>query len=156
MLFMDGDTLMGQAFDADRLELRGQAFVVEPRLGRSSLGNGAVSVSGAGILAYAATLSESGRLTWFDRGGNPSGTVGPPADYIDFRLSPDQTRLAASQADLRTGQPDIWLTDLALGNPAPFTFGPYFNLSSVWSPDGTRIMFRTAPTGGPTAIFSKS
>jgi Tol biopolymer transport system component len=156
LLFMDGDTLMGQAFNLERLELSGQAFVVEGHIGRASLGNGAVSVSGAGILAHAATLSEPGRLIWFDRAGNPTGTVGPPGDYIDFRLSPDQTRMAASQADLRTGQPDIWVTDLALGNPAPFTFGPYFNLSPVWSPDGARIMFRTTPNGGPTEIYSKS
>jgi hypothetical protein len=26
VLFLDGDTLMGQTFDAERLELRGQAF----------------------------------------------------------------------------------------------------------------------------------
>src|SRR5262249_52740825 len=56
ILFMDGDTLMGQAFDAERLELRGQAFVVEGQVGLSSVTSGAASVSAAGILAHAGTL----------------------------------------------------------------------------------------------------
>jgi hypothetical protein len=39
---------MGQAFDAERLALRGQAFLVEGGVGRSSSGNGSYSVSGTG------------------------------------------------------------------------------------------------------------
>ena len=99
VLFLDGDTLMGQAFDAERLELRGQAFVVEGGIGRSSTGGGSYSVSGTGTLAYAGTLSTPGRPTWFDRGGNPSDSAASLGDYTDFRLSPDQTRLAASVVD---------------------------------------------------------
>jgi len=126
LLFMDGGTLMGQRFDAEHLELRGQPFVLEEHVGLSSIPTGAFSVSGVGILALAGMLSEVGRLTWVDRGGNPSGQVGPPGNYMDFRLSPDQTRLAASRIDVKTGKADIWLTNLALGNPAPFTFGGFF------------------------------
>src|SRR5262249_32077201 len=125
-------------------------------VGLSSVPSGAVSVSSAGILAHATTLSQSGRLTWFDRGGNPSGTVNPPGDYIGFGLSPDQTRLAASLIDVKTGAPDIWLTDLALGNPAPFTFGGFFNSEPVWSHDGARIIFRTFRSAGFAEFYSKS
>ena len=111
VLFLDGDTLMGQAFDAERLELRGQAFVVEGGVGRSSTGAGSYSVSGTGTLAYAGILSIPGRLTWFDRRGTSSDSVGSLGDYTDFRLSPDETRLAASVADPKTGFLDIWITD---------------------------------------------
>jgi len=157
MLFLDGDTLMGQAFDAERLELQGQAFLVEGGIGRSSTGSGSYSVSGTGTLAYAGTLSTPGRLTWFDRGGNPSESTGSPGDYTDFRLSPDQTRLAASLADPKTGFPDIWITDLTRGSSAPFTFGPAINSTPVWAPDGARIMFRTnSSTGGMTEFNAKS
>jgi eukaryotic-like serine/threonine-protein kinase len=156
MLFLDGDTLMGQAFDAERLELRGEAFLVEGGVGRSSLGTGSYSVSGTGTLAYAGTLSTPGRLTWFDRGGHPSDSVGSLSDYIDFRLSPDQTRLAASLADPKTGFPDIWIMDLTRGSSSPFTFGPSVNASPVWSPDGTRVMFRTSRTGGLSEFWAKS
>ena len=67
LLFLDGDTLLGQRFDAERLELRGQSFLVAGRVGRSSNGYGAVSASRGGTLAYGGTNSPSGRLTWFDR-----------------------------------------------------------------------------------------
>jgi len=156
VLFLDGDTLMGQAFDAERLELRGQAFVVEGGVGRSSTGSGSYSVSGTGTLAYAGTLSTPGRLTWFDRGGTLSESAGPPGDYTDFRLSPDQTRLAASVVDPKTGFPDIWIMDLTRGGSAPFTFGPSINASPVWAPDGARIIFRTSRTGGLTEFYAKS
>ena len=156
VLFLDGDTLMGQAFDAERLELRGQAFVVEGGVGRSSSGAGSYSVSGTGTLAYAGTLSTPGRLTWFDRGGNPSESAGSVGDYTEFRLSPDQTRLAASLVDPKTGFPDIWITDLTRGGSAPFTFGPTFNASPVWAPDGARIIFRTNRTGGMAEFYAKS
>ena len=156
LLFLDGDTLMGQAFDADRLELSGQAFVVERGVGRSSTGAGSYSVSRTGTLAYAGTLSIPGQLTWFDRGGTPSESVGSLGDYPDFRLSPDQTRLAASLADPKTGFPDIWITDLTRRGSAPFTFGPATNASPVWAPDGARVMFRTTRGGGVTEFYAKS
>jgi eukaryotic-like serine/threonine-protein kinase len=156
VLFLDGDTLMGQAFDVERLELKGQAFVVERGVGRSSTGSGSYSVSGTGTLAYAGTLSTPGRLTWFDRSGTPSGTAGPPGDYTDFRLSPDQSRLAASLVDPKTGLPDIWIMDLTRGVSAPFTFGPAVNASPVWAPDAARIIFRTTRAGGLTEFYGKS
>ena len=108
------------------------------------------------MLAYAGALSTPGRLTWFDRGGNPSESVGSLGDYTDFRLSPDQTRLAASLADPKTGFPDIWITDLTRGSSAPFTFGPAVNASPVWAPDGARIIFRTSRTGGMDEFYAKS
>ena len=37
VLFVDGDTLLGQAFDADRLELKGQPFFVAEHVGRNTL-----------------------------------------------------------------------------------------------------------------------
>jgi serine/threonine protein kinase/Tol biopolymer transport system component len=156
VLFLDGDTLMGQAFDAERLELRGQAFLVEGGVGRSSMGSGSYSVSGTGTLAYAGALSTPGRLTWFERNGNPSVSAGSPGDYTDFRLSSDQTRLAASVADPKTGFPDIWITDLTRGSSAPFTFGPLVNASPTWAPDGARIIFRTTRAGGLNEFYAKS
>ena len=156
MLFLDGDTLIGQAFDAERLELRGQPFLVEGGVGRSSTGSGSYSVSGTGTLAHAGTLSTPGRLTWVDRGGNPSDSAGSLGDYTDFRLSPDQTRLAASAVDPKTGFPDIWITDLTRHSSAPFTFGPTLNASPVWAPDGARIIFRTTRAGGLAEFYVKS
>jgi dipeptidyl aminopeptidase/acylaminoacyl peptidase len=156
LLFLDRDTLVAQGFDVDRLELKGQAVALEGHVARASIGNGAYSASSNGIVAYAGTLAGTTALTWFDRGGNPLGSIGAIGDYTDFRLSPDGARLAASLADPRTGYPDIWLMDLDRGNSAPFTFGPAVNASPVWSPDGARLIFRTTRKGGLTELYGKS
>ena len=67
-----------------------------------------------GIIAYADTLLQNGRLSWIDRRGNMLVSTGPPeGDYIDFRLSPDEKRLAVSLVDPKTNIVEIWLTDLA-------------------------------------------
>ena len=76
LLFLDGQTLRGQAFDAERLELNGPPFTIAADVGVSSSGLGAFSVSGAGVLAYSGTLSKFSRLTWFDRSGREAGTIG--------------------------------------------------------------------------------
>jgi hypothetical protein len=45
LLFVDGDTLMGQAFDAERLELAGRPFLVAEHAGRNSAYMSAASAS---------------------------------------------------------------------------------------------------------------
>ena len=69
MLYVDGDTLLGQVFDAAHLELRGEPFTVAEHVGRSTGFNIGASASGTGMLAYAAAVLQTGRLTWFDRAG---------------------------------------------------------------------------------------
>jgi Tol biopolymer transport system component len=147
VLYLDGDSLMGQRFDADRLELIGQPFTVVGQVGHSTTGQVAVSVSAAGTLTYAGAGLQIGRLTWFERGGNRADAALPEGDYSDFRLSPDEKRLAASMVNPKTGQPEIWMTDIDRGNSSKFVFGSTLNSSVVWSPDGTRLLFRTNRNG---------
>jgi Tol biopolymer transport system component len=147
LLWLNSDMLVGQLFDADRLELTGQPFTVAERVGHATAGDVAVSVSAAGALAHAAAFLRRGRLTWFDRSGHALDSTGVEGDYTDFRLSPDDTRLAASLIDPKTIYPDIWLTDLATGRTYQSTFGPMINASPVWSPDGARLVFRTNRNG---------
>ena len=69
LLFVDGSTLFGQRFDAKRLELDGEPFLVAEHVGRNTAFMGAVSTSRTGIIAYADTILQNGRLTWMDRRG---------------------------------------------------------------------------------------
>ena len=149
LLFLDGDTLLAQPFDSDRLVLSGQPTPIQAHVGRSSRGNGAVSASRTGTIAYASATLRTGFLTWFDRSGTMLSTVGPGGehDYADFRLSGDDKRLAASLVDPKLGVPDIWLFDLTRGGGSRLTFGPALNAAPVWSPQGDRIAFRTNRKG---------
>jgi eukaryotic-like serine/threonine-protein kinase len=149
LLFLDGDTLVSQAFDTDRLELAGQPVPIAARVGRSGRGNGVFSASSAGTLAFAGVTLVPGSLTWFDRKGTRVGVVGPDGehDYSDFRLSPDESRLAASLVDSKRAIMNIWLTDLIRGGTSPFALDTAINATPVWSPDGQRIAFRTNRRG---------
>jgi serine/threonine protein kinase/Tol biopolymer transport system component len=155
LLYLEGDTLLGQEFDGEHLEVRGQPFTVAEQVGCSTGFNIAVSASSTGMFAYAAAILRLGRLTWFDRAGNSTGSVGPEGDYPDFRLSPNGDTLAVSLADPKLWNPDIWLTDLTRGSQSRITSGSALNASSVWSPDGTRILFRTNRNGA-TELYEKS
>jgi dipeptidyl aminopeptidase/acylaminoacyl peptidase len=146
---------MAQAFDAARLETKGHPFFVAEHAGHSSAFYGAVSASRAGPLAYAGTISQNGRLTWFDRGGTVLGKVGPDGDYSDFRLSPDEKSLAASLVDGKTGTIDIWMNDLDRNNTTRFSSERFVSASPVWAPDGSRLVYRSYQTG-LVALYQRS
>jgi Tol biopolymer transport system component/predicted Ser/Thr protein kinase len=147
LLFAEGGTLLAQAFNANRLEVSGQPFLVAEHVGRSSGFDSAVSASRAGVVAYAGIISQRGRLTWFDRGGSVLGSAAQPDDYSDFRLSPDARSMAASLVDEKTGIIDIWIRDLGRSSASRFAFGRVLSASPVWSPDGAQIAFRTIRNG---------
>ncbi len=148
VLFVDGNRLLGQAFDRDRLELKGQPFFIAEHVGRSTSFMSGASASLTGVVAYAPPIAQNGRLTWIDRRGNPVGSIGTAeGDYTDFRLSPDETHLAASLVDLKTNAVDIWITDLARGSKSRVDSGGGVTAGAVWSPDGTRLVFRSNRTG---------
>jgi Tol biopolymer transport system component len=155
LLYLDDDVLTARVFDAGRLEVSGQPLAVAERVAGSSGGHPVVSVSDNGTLAYAGAFVQIGRLAWFDRGGKTLDSVGPEGDYLDFRLSPDDQRLAATLLDRKVGSPDIWLTDLARGSTSRFTLDPLIDASAIWSPDGARIVFRTNRRG-QLEFFQKS
>jgi serine/threonine protein kinase len=150
LLFVRGDTLLAQAFDAGRLELSGQPFFVAEHVGRSTSFLSGVSASLTSTIAYAPLIGRKGRLTWLDRRGTPSGLVATPqGEYTDFRLSPDETRLAVSIGDPKTNVVDIWITDLARGTSSRVVSDGVGAVTAavIWSPDGTRLAFRSNRTG---------
>jgi Tol biopolymer transport system component len=155
LLYVDGDTLLGQAFDAARFEFKGEPITVAEHVGRSTGFNIGASASGTGMLAYAAAMLQRGRLTWFDRAGNSLNSVGVEGDYSDFRLSPNGQTLAVSLVDPKAWNPDIWLIDLMRGGPSRFTVGSALSAAPVWSPDGVRIVFRSNRSG-QTELYVKS
>jgi Tol biopolymer transport system component len=156
LLFLEGKTLVARHFDLDRYELGDETLMVAEGIGSASSGLGAFSVSESGVLAYTASLSKINRLTWFDREGKQIGSIDPDAEYIDVRLSPDDTRLAVSRVNPDTGASDIWMHDLARRDWSQFTFGPRVNAGPLWSPDGRTILFRTTRRGGTAEFYQKS
>ena len=155
LLFRREAMLMAQKFDATRMELSGDPFLVAEQIGFDGITyQTLVSASDQGVLAYQSLGAGKTQLVWFDRADKKLGVVGVPGDYSDLSLSADDKRLVFSQVDPNTGNSDIWLMDLAGGSPSRFTFDTSVDFAPVWSPDGERIVFASLREGAPN-LFQK-
>jgi Tol biopolymer transport system component len=92
--------------------------------------------------------SGSRQLTWFDRSGRSSGSLGAPGSYTTLSVSPDGKRVAFGLADTAQNNTDIWVHDLTQGTIIRFTSNPAVDDMPVWSPDGTRIVWSSRREGG--------
>jgi serine/threonine protein kinase/Tol biopolymer transport system component len=149
LLFLRGTTLMAQPFDARRLVLAGDAFPIAEQIqvqNATGPGFGLFSASSSGVLAYQTGAGTTAtQLVWFDRTGKQIGTLGDSATYADLELAPDEKRASISISDGQ--QRDIWAYDVARGLRTRITFDPADELSSVWSPDGSRLVFNSRRKG---------
>jgi Tol biopolymer transport system component len=142
LLYLREGTLMAQAFDPERGQLKGdQPHRVADRVGRAGdFIHNTFDASENGILIYR-TNSEANekRLTWFDRTGKNQGATGEVRDYWDVRLSPDGQKLASTAGNLNS---EIWVDDLARAVRMRLTIEPNADHGvPVWSPGGNRIAF---------------
>jgi len=150
LLFVRGTTLMAQPFDMRHLALTGEAFPIAEQIQvlSANLGSGVFSASLNGVLAYqAGTVTGGYRLAWFDRTGKQVSVLGDLATYTDLELSPDAKRASVGVRDQTRRMGDIWLYDVARGLRTRFTFDPADELTSIWSPDGSRIVFNSRRKG---------
>lgn len=146
LLFARDTTLLAQPFDASKLQLNGEPFpVVEQVTFSAGIGYSNFSVSENGTMVFWSGSATNRQLAWFDRSGKQLSSVGPPGEYNDVVLSPDEKR-AALQRDDGTNS-DIWLMDLTRGVPLRFTFNAALEDDPVWSPDGSLIVFNTSRDG---------
>jgi serine/threonine protein kinase/Tol biopolymer transport system component len=141
LVFPREGTLMAQRFDARSLRAIGDAVPVSENLNMGGA-SGNFSVSAAGTIAFASSNTrDQSQLVWYDRNGRRLGDAGPPAQYQDFSLSPDNTQLAMSLVDNTKGTQDIWVRQLASGITSRLTFDPNDEINPIWSPDGRRIAY---------------
>ncbi|HTW63969.1 MAG TPA: protein kinase [Bryobacteraceae bacterium] len=141
LLWMRGSTLVAQPFDAKTLKLSGEARPVADPVGKSAItGRVNVSASNNGLLLYSAIGAN--QLTWLDHEGKPFGTLGEPNDYVIFRISPDQRRVAAAIGS--PARADLWLIDVGRGVASRFTFTGTAHSDPVWSPDSRTLVYRNA------------
>ncbi len=151
ILFVEQGSLMAQRFDLASLSLAGSPMHIADRVSHSPNNGGAsVTVSDSGTLAFrAGTDTNLRQLTWFDRTGQPVGTIGQPDTVVTFRMTPDQTRIALDRSDPQTGKRDVWLVDdVASGIASRFTTDEGNASSPVWSPDAKSILYMSTRKDG--------
>jgi len=161
LLYIRQGTLVARRFDPLRGELTGDPVTVADPVGvNATRFVGAFSVSAAGLVTYRSANGGIRRqLTWFDRSGKVLGTVGAPDEnnLLDPALSPDGRRVAVDRTV--QGNTDIWIIDGV--RTTRFTFDAGADTYPTWSPDGSRIAFRSdrkgvnniylKPSSGPAA-----
>ena len=142
LLFLKGTILLAQALGPGD-KLTGDAVPLRPNVAGGSAGYPAFSTSTTGILAYASPLRAVSELRWFSRDGTALNVVAPAADYVDLRLSPDETHLAYSRVDPRTQATDVLIKDLRSGADRQVTSDSLSEGSPLWSPDGGDLIYRS-------------
>jgi Tol biopolymer transport system component/predicted Ser/Thr protein kinase len=159
VLFMRGQTLLAQRFDAADLSVDGEPFsvaesVATPTDTRYPTVWPQFSSSANGVLTYQGTGNASKELVWVDRSGRRLSTVGEPADYSNLALSPNEELLAISRMDPQARTRDIWIFELARNVARRVTFHGADDTNPVWAPDNRRIAF-SSTRSGPRAVYVK-
>ena len=152
LLFMQDQTLLGRRFDPTRFTLSGDPVVIASEVDRGGPTGrrGSVSVSQNGILAYRPVRQT--QLVWLDRTGRSIGPIAEPDFYRDPSLSPDEQKVAVSRQDPTTNNADIWIIDLTRPVPARFTQADAAERQPLWTPDGTRLAYRS----GTSIVWKRS
>jgi serine/threonine-protein kinase len=151
LVFGVAGTLRAVAFDLGRLQVVGTPVPVMDQVVTSHNGGVNLSMAGDGTLIYVpgGVQPYHSTLVWVDRQGREEPLKAPPRLYLYPRLSPDGTRVAL---DVRDQERDIWIWDLARETLTRFTFDPRPDTHPLWTPDGQRVLFRSARSG-PFNLF---
>jgi len=145
LLFVREGNLFAQPFDARRACAEGEptpvAYGVSTE-GPTFFRRSSFSASDTGVLAYLpAGGTPQTRLVWLDRAGKVLDELSAPEGAQNPEISPDGGRVALDRRDPSSGARDIWLLDLVRSVAPRFTFDPADDSDSLWSPDGSRILF---------------
>jgi len=143
LLWLRGGTLVAQPFDPGALKLSGEPRPVASPVARYGVsGQMTLSASVTGLLLYAPSYALN-QLTWMDRAGNPTATIGEPLNIGPFALSHDGRRVAMAMPN--SAGTDIWFMDTERGVTTRFTSRPGQSVGPVWSPDGRTLLFNSGP-----------
>jgi serine/threonine protein kinase len=149
LLYFRGVGVYARPFDTARLEFTGREVLIAER-------TSFLSASNSGTVLYRAERPAASRLTWFDRRGAPTATVGDAGPYQQLVLGPSGKRAAVVQ--LYTGSEgsagDLMDVDLTTGIFSRLTTNPAFDTDPSWSPDERRVAFTSNRTGAG-AIYLK-
>jgi eukaryotic-like serine/threonine-protein kinase len=113
-----------------------------------------LSVSDDGTIVYRPTTIAMSTLTWFDRVGRRSGTLGNPGPYQLVALSPQGRHVTVVRGDTELDSWDLWDADLASGIFSRLTTHAGLDSDPAWSPDERSLAFMSTRLGHP-ALFLK-
>jgi hypothetical protein len=148
LVFARENALMAQPFDADSLELTGEAIAIADYVGSSFDGTGAgivrrnFSVSHTGLIVLDPVRTRlRSQLVWVDRDGGHATPIDGMNGVSMVKLSPDGRRFVVARFDDLGGNNDLWVAPAEGGQPTRVTFDPANDPFPVWSPNGEDIVW---------------
>ena len=157
LFFVRDFTLLAQPFDPVRGELNGDPVAVARPVEPGEGGRLAPFTVSGRTFVYRPRFRPKTRLAWLDRRGIPGGTLGVPgAYYRSPSLSPEETKVAVSHLDERTGAEDIWWFDLLRGISERLTTERVAARYPAWFPDGNGVVFLARRGTNRWSLIAKS
>jgi serine/threonine-protein kinase len=155
LTFLRRGTLYAVPFDLDRLAVTGQPVpVLEGVNTGAGTGSAYLAVSENGRLVYSVgpVVGFDAPIVWMDREGETTPLRPAPSNWSNPSFSPDGSRLALDIAI--SGQPVVWILDLARDTLTRSTFGSGGgDFRPVWTSDGRRIAFSSVSKGRVANLY---
>ncbi|HET9386257.1 MAG TPA: protein kinase [Gemmatimonadales bacterium] len=148
LLRVQQGVLVAHPFDVQRGVVSGEQVPLAQPVGLDDgTLHSAFSASDTGVLAHRPGTLPRRQLVWVDRTGEVTGVVKAPDDksLASPQLAPDERRVAVSRGV--QGNFDVWLAEVGRAFETKLTFDPNIDQGSVWSPDGSRLVFQSNRTG---------
>ena len=158
LLWLQGQTLVAQRFNADSLELGGDPVSVAEEIGRNPSNTVRASywASDAGLLTYFAAPSAAPVQTvWIGRDGKTLGAASPAEVVRSLALAPGGERVALERLEPSQTNWDIWVREFRGGITTRLTFDAAKDALPAWSPDGTQVAFSSPRDGGVLQLYRK-
>jgi eukaryotic-like serine/threonine-protein kinase len=134
-------TLLAQPFDADRLQLTGDAVPIAEGVAFNPFGSyEPFSASDNGVLVYRGGGGASLTLEWVSRDGAAQPLAATAHNYTFPKISPDGKRVAVGIEEAGGGQ--VWVYDTTRDAISRLTFDGTTNVDPLWTRDGKRIVFK--------------
>jgi Tol biopolymer transport system component len=146
LLFVRDARLLSQHFDAAHGTLTGDPVALASDVSYFYPTGRADFDAAGGTLVYR-TDTSIGRLALVNRNGIETRVIDDKNVFYDFGLAHDGGKAAVSVVNRDTGLADIWIYDLGRGTRERFSSEPWHEVTPVWSPDGSFIVYSEAAGG---------